>query len=29
MAKMERLQPVTDQEFSLCNKFNLEIYNDF
>lgn len=29
MSKMERLQPVTDQEFSLCNKFNLEIYNDF
>jgi integrase len=26
---MERLKPVTDEEYALCNKFNLEIVKDF
>ena len=26
---MERLQPVTDEEYELCNKFNLDIVKDF
>lgn len=29
MAKMERLKPVTDEEFALCNKLNLDMYKDF
>lgn len=26
---MERLQPITDEEYLLCNKFNLDIVKDF
>lgn len=29
MGKVERLKPITDEEFALCNKLNIDIYNDF